>query len=140
MEFQVKVADLQARHASYQTVQAVKQNAINTAQKAHEEKHQAIGSFAEVFQKTIEKQEGLRFSGHAIKRMSERNIHLTPTDLGRLESGLESVKEKGSKSSLLLMDEMAYVVSVKNETVITAMDKQSTVGNVFTNIDSVAII
>jgi flagellar operon protein len=46
---------------------------------------------------------------------------------------------KGSKDSLILLDDLALVVSVQNRLVVTAMDEQSSKEHVFTNIDSVVI-
>jgi flagellar operon protein len=47
---------------------------------------------------------------------------------------------KGAKQSLFMMNDVAMVVSIKNRTVITAVDHDSMKENVFTNIDSAAII
>ena len=49
---------------------------------------------------------------------------------------LEKAENKGSKDSLIMVDNVAYVVSVENKTVITAIDDQNVKENVFTNIDS----
>ena len=84
--------------------------------------------------------QGVRFSAHAIHRMDERSITRSHNDLERLNAGVERAKAKGSKDSMVLMDEMAYIVSVKNQTVITALTKEMSKDNVFTNIDSVAIV
>ena len=48
-------------------------------------------------------------------------------------------QEKGSRDSLILLDELALVVSVRSRTVVTAMDEASRSDHVFTNIDSVVI-
>ena len=47
---------------------------------------------------------------------------------------------KGARESLIYMNDLAFVVSVKNRTVITAMDGPSAKENIFTNIDSAAIL
>jgi flagellar operon protein len=39
-----------------------------------------------------------------------------------------------------MMKDAALVVSIKNRTVVTAMDRNQMQGNVFTNIDSAVII
>ena len=41
---------------------------------------------------------------------------------------------------MILLKETALVVSVKNRTVITAVDEASAKENIFTNIDSAAIL
>ena len=96
-------------------------------------------SFGDVLNEKITDQ-GVRFSAHAIRRMDERNITLSHDDLERLNTGVERAKEKGSNDSIVLMDEMAYIVSIKNQIVITALTKEMSKENVFTNIDSVAIV
>jgi len=42
---------------------------------------------------------------------------------------------KGSKDSLVLIDDIAFVVNVRNRTVITAVNSNELKENVFTNID-----
>jgi len=100
----------------------------------------AFESFGDVLTRKISDESGIRFSAHAAKRMQERNILPTEDELTRLQSGFERVKAKGADSSLILVDQNAYVVSVKNQTVITALDRDMAQGNVFSNIDSVAIV
>jgi flagellar operon protein len=84
--------------------------------------------------------EGLRFSQHAQERLKSRNITLSATDLANLEGAVNSVAQKGGKESLVMMGDAALVVSVRNRTVVTAMDRSQMKGNVFTNIDSAVII
>lgn len=84
--------------------------------------------------------EGVKFSQHAQDRLRSRGISLSDSDMKRLEGALDSVAQKGGKESLIMLGEAALVVSVKNRTVITAMDRASMQGNVFTNIDSAVLI
>ncbi|MBP7843717.1 MAG: flagellar protein [Proteobacteria bacterium] len=84
--------------------------------------------------------EELRFSQHAVKRMESRGIDLSSDDLLKMQDAVKKAQEKGSKESLILSDKGAFVVSVKNNTVITAIDKGSLKENVFTNIDSTIMI
>ena len=95
--------------------------------------------FSEIYHEKLTNQR-LRFSAHAIRRLDERQISLTANDLSRLEDGVNLVEEKGAKSSLILMDKRAYIVSVKNRTVVTTLTEEAISGNVFTNIDSVAVM
>ena len=98
------------------------------------------GTFGDVLNQKIAEQQKLKFSAHAMKRMDQRGLHPSVDELERLNDGVEKAREKGAASSLILVDEMAYVVSVENQTVITALDKNAAQGNVFSNIDSVAIV
>ena len=82
----------------------------------------------------------LKFSNHAKQRLESRNIKLSDADLEKLNDAVAKVREKGARDSLVLMQDLALVVSVKNNTVITAVDGESLKENVFTNIDSVVIV
>lgn len=82
----------------------------------------------------------LKFSQHARQRLADRNIEFTQDDLDKLNQAVSKAREKGSRDSLVLMDNLALLVSVKNNTVITAVDGQSLKENVFTNIDSAVIV
>jgi flagellar operon protein len=81
----------------------------------------------------------LQFSRHALARVERRGIELSPATLGRLETGVGRAASKGSRDSLVLVDGTAFVVSVSNRTVITAVGSEHMKDNVFTNIDSAVI-
>ena len=95
--------------------------------------------FAKVLDEKLPTQE-VKFSQHAQERLRARNITLSATDLANLEGAVSSVARKGGKESLVMMGDAALVVSIKNRTVVTAMDKAQMQGNVFTNIDSAVIL
>lgn len=82
----------------------------------------------------------LKFSAHAAARLQSRNINLSPEDIAKMNAMADKAAAKGAKQSLFIMRDVALVVSVKNRTVITAVDQDSMRENVFTNIDSAAII
>lgn len=82
----------------------------------------------------------LKFSNHAIERMQSRGISYSPQDLDRLGEAVKKAAAKGSKDTLVLMDQSALIVSVKNNTVVTVMDKNALKENVFTNIDSTIVM
>jgi flagellar operon protein len=96
-------------------------------------------SFASVLDTKLPAQ-GVKFSQHAQDRLKARNITFSANDLANLEGAVTSVAQKGGKESLVMMGDAALVVSVKNRTVVTAMDRSQMKGNVFTNIDSAVII
>jgi flagellar operon protein len=98
-------------------------------------------SFADVL-KDASKTSGaepLRFSKHALERVQRRGIALDPTTLGRLQEGVGRAAGKGSRDSMVLVDGTAFVVSVPNRTVITAVGSEHMRDHVFTNIDSAVI-
>lgn len=96
-------------------------------------------SFAAVLDQKLPSQ-GVKFSQHAQDRLRARNINFSANDLANLEGAVNSVAQKGGKESLVMMGDSALVVSIKNRTVVTAMDRTQMKGNVFTNIDSAVII
>lgn len=81
----------------------------------------------------------LKFSKHAGLRLEERNITLTKEQMSRLKEATKKADEKGIKESLMIMDGMAFIVNVRNNTVITAMDQKDNSENVYTNIDGAVI-
>ena len=82
----------------------------------------------------------LKFSNHAIERMQSRGISYSPQDMTRLGEAVQKAAAKGSKDTLVLMENSALIVSVKNNTVVTVMDKNALKENVFTNIDSTIVM
>lgn len=80
----------------------------------------------------------LKFSKHANERLASRNIDLTDEQLERLESGARKAGEKGISESLIMVDDLAFIVNVGNNTVITAVNNGEE--KVFTNIDGAIII
>jgi flagellar operon protein len=100
-----------------------------------------VTKFDEILQKEqTQLSQEVKFSAHAQVRMQERNIAMTAEDSAKLNTAVERIAEKGGQESLVLMDDLAFVVNVPNRTVITAMDSVSLHDNVFTNIDSAIIV
>lgn len=98
-------------------------------------------SFQEILKnKQTEADSQLKFSKHAASRLNDRQIDLTPDQMERLENGTKKASEKGINESLVLIDQLAFIVSVKNNTVITAMDSKEATDNIFTNIDGAVIM
>lgn len=94
-------------------------------------------SFADLLQ---QKTTQVKFSQHATERMQSRNLQLSQQDMTKLNAAVEKIAQKGSRESLVYLNDMALVVSIKNKTVITAMDGSSAKDNIFTNIDSAVIL
>ncbi|MEJ6950220.1 TIGR02530 family flagellar biosynthesis protein [Natronospora cellulosivora (SeqCode)] len=93
-------------------------------------------SFADVFRQNLEKSSDVKFSKHAQNRLISRNISLSEKELNQLSDGVKKAEEKGSRDSLIMVNNVAYLVSVQNKTVVTAVDDKSMEEKVFTNIDS----
>ena len=89
----------------------------------------------------LEIMSGVNFSRHAVERINQRNIDvITGGKLQRLSKGVELAESKGSDDALVIVDRTAFVVSVRSNKVITAVDADDMQGNVFTNIDSTVIM
>lgn len=101
-------------------------------------------SFQDVlFQKTLQgmgQTQELKFSKHAAGRLSDRGIELSDNQMERLYDGVRRAGQKGIKDSLVIVDELAFIVNVPNNTVVTAMDSTETNDNVFTNINGAVIM
>lgn len=96
-------------------------------------------SFQSVLQSTLQAP-GVKLSAHAAERLRTRQIDLSPDRMRRLEEGMAKAAQKGSKESLVLMDDIALVVSIRNKVVITAANGGELKDSVFTNIDSAVIV
>ncbi len=81
----------------------------------------------------------LKFSKHASMRLEDRHISLSQEQSERLETGVLKASEKGINESLVIVDSLAFIVSVPNKTVVTAMDQTESGSNIFTNIDGAVI-
>lgn len=96
-------------------------------------------SFEDILRRkqSAEKSNELRFSKHANERLVSRNIDLSNEQLERLENGTNKARAKGIKETLVMVDDLAFIVNVKNNTVITAVN--DTGDSIFTNIDGAVI-
>jgi len=92
-------------------------------------------SFKEIFQNV----KGLDFSGHALKRLENRSISMNQADIDRLKDAVLKAEEKGSRDSLILDGDRAFLVNIPNKTVVTAVDMMELRDRVFTNIDSTVL-
>ncbi|MBN2258992.1 MAG: flagellar biosynthesis protein [Clostridiales bacterium] len=96
--------------------------------------------FQQLYQQELADDKTIKISAHARQRLEQRNIQLSEKDMQALNRGMQKAEEKGSKESLLLYKDLAFVASVRNRTLITAVNQNETKENVFTNIDSAVII
>ncbi len=97
-------------------------------------------SFQEILESKQSSSREVRFSKHAAQRLSDRDIELTQNQKERLQAGAAKASQKGIRESLVLVDQLAFIVNIPNNTVVTAMQQNETDENVFTNIDGAVII
>lgn len=88
----------------------------------------------------IQKNNGLKFSKHAIQRLDNRDIQLSDVQISKINNAVNKAENKGVKEALILMGDTAFIASVKNKTIITTVTSAQLKDNVFTNIDGAVII
>lgn len=93
-------------------------------------------SFGQVL---ADKTQRVAFSKHALQRVQRREVQLDESRLERLSNGLDRAAAKGSREAVVFLGQDAFVVSVANRTVITAVPQDRMKDHVFTNIDSAVI-
>ncbi len=113
---------------------------IAPSQRSAQTQNTPGSSFEDVLRQQIGAREDLTFSKHAAQRIAERGVDISPQNLARLQEGARLAQEKGLDDTLILVDSTAYLVSVKNSTVITTVNHEELKGNVFTNIDGAVIV
>ena len=97
-------------------------------------------NFQEILNQKVNQNTEIKISKHAQERLKARNIELTKDQMNRVNDAVSKAEAKGVKESLVLIDDTALVVSIKNRTIITAVDSKELKDNVFTNIDGAVII
>ena len=97
-------------------------------------------SFKDILKNKAAVDTELKFSKHASVRLEQRGIQLTQGQMERLTDATTRAGQKGIKDSLVIVDELAFIVNIPNHTVVTAMESAEAMTNVFTNIDGAVIM
>lgn len=129
-------------NSQFPSIEQVANQYLDSKRSSQQATNVSAKSFAQIFEdkKNItEEAAGLKFSKHASNRLSERNIELTDSQINRLNAGWQAAGAKGINESLVMVDQLAFIVNVKNQTVITALTGNEGTANVFTNIDGAVI-
>ncbi|MCM1178744.1 MAG: flagellar protein [Clostridium sp.] len=127
---------------SFVSIEQMKDTYLTNYKAERQAEKKAAVSFEEMLIKASEQSVSneVTFSKHANDRLASRNINLNDEQMERLHNGIRQAKEKSIKESLVMMDNIAFIVNIKNNTVITAMDQDTNDSNVFTNIDGAVIV
>jgi flagellar operon protein len=112
----------------------------NNPTKAKEKKEELFSDFKGLLQKNLENIDEVKVSSHALKRLKERKLNMDSKEFAKIKDAITQLKAKGGKDSLVITNKAAYIVDVKNNTVVTAIDKKSINNNIFTKIDSTIVI
>ncbi|MDE7353774.1 MAG: flagellar protein [Acetatifactor sp.] len=133
---------MQIQNNGYLSIEQLTEKYLSSPQKADTRETRDGLSFQEILQsRSLQGGDGtLKFSRHALGRLNDRNIELSAGQLERLEDGAKKAQRKGIRDSLVIVDQLAFIVNVPNQTVVTAMDSTETNENIFTNINGAVII
>lgn len=96
-------------------------------------------SFAEILDENQRNME-VKLSAHAQERLKQQNITISQQDMNRITEATNELQKKGSRESLMILRDLALVVSINNRTIVTAVDKSRQKDRIFTNIDSTVIL
>ena len=121
------------------SIQQIADTYLNSKQVKPQVSSEITNSFESILRQRLVQESGLKFSKHATKRLDERHISLSEEQSERLEAGVQKAGEKGINESLVIMDQLAFIVNVPNQTVVTALDQNESNEKVFTNIDGAVI-
>ena len=128
---------MQRLQKNYTSLESIRDQLLQNSPKTSNSPQSEL-SFHDIFQSTKEQTvDSLKFSKHANERLATRNINLSAEQMERLENGTTKAREKGIRESLVMVDDLAFIVNVKNNTVITAVG--DTADSIFTNIDGAVI-
>ena len=123
-------------------IEQIRNSYLGTPRKTNESRRQdttvdETGKDFNDYLSGVKEKNDVHFSKHASKRLDSREIELTPGQRERLNEATDKARDKGLKESLVMVDNLAFIVNVKNNTVVTALN--DTEKSVFTNIDGAII-
>ena len=116
-------------------VNKVTNSNANTVIQPKKNEPQEASAFANILKEKVQEDQQLKFSKHAELRMKKRNINLTQTQQKKKNQAVDKAASKGIRDSLVIMDNLAFVVNINNRVVVTAVNNDELKENVFTNID-----
>jgi flagellar operon protein len=110
----------------------LKANQVQTSNQGQKSVQSGNASFSDALE-----QANIKFSSHAQKRLETRSIEMDQNSMNRLSSAVDKAQAHGAKESLVLMDDLAFVVNVRDRMVVTTVDMNRRKEGVFTQIDTV---
>ncbi len=132
---------MKIQNNNFLSIEQLQDQYLNKTRQTNAVKTAEGRSFQDILESSQAKAGGeVRFSKHAAGRLADRNIELTSSQMERLQEGTQRAQQKGIRESLVIVDQLAFIVNIPNQTVVTAMSQNETAENVFTNIDGAVII
>ena len=107
-------------------------------QQTNKSRNKINNDFQRILEESINRNEKVKISAHAQQRMMERDIHLEEKDMNLIKEAMNNLERKGARESLMLYKDMAFIASVNNRTIITALEYEDI--DVVTNIDSAIVV
>ncbi len=102
------------------------------------------GSFGVMLQQELvssqQQAQSVAFSKHAISRVQERGIEVTPDLMDQLAGSVIRAQAKGATNILAMDSEHAFIINVPSAKVITAITQEEMKENIFTNIDGAVFL
>jgi flagellar operon protein len=116
-------------------IKSIQQVSATNRQTVQKSGYDNESNFSAILNQKLSEGREVKMSKHAALRLEARNINLNSEQVERLKSAVDKASVKGVRDTLVVMDELAFVVNVGARTVITAVNKNELKENVFTNID-----
>ena len=116
---------------------------LPSSRKVEQSQKGNVDEFKKLLQSEVnhaQAEHGISLSTHAAKRLQERNLQMDTSEYFKLKGAMNSLREKGGQDSLVITEKAAYIVDVPNNKIVTAIDKDNMLENVFTKIDSTVIV
>lgn len=92
------------------------------------------------FQDVLSNITSVKVSKHAKARLHERNIEISHEKWDQIGKKMNEAKGKGVTDALVVLDDVALVVSTKNNTVVTALNSNEAADKIFTNINGTILL
>lgn len=117
-------------------IHPLQQHAITKTNQLPKQQNKPETSFQSVLKQVTE----LKISKHAKQRMVERNIQINDEKWQQIHHKVFEAKQKGVTDALVVVDNATLIVSAKNNTVVTALNKDEANNKIFTNINGTILL
>ncbi|SEP57210.1 TIGR02530 family flagellar biosynthesis protein [Piscibacillus halophilus] len=90
------------------------------------------------FKDVLNQVSSIKVSKHAQKRLDERNIQISEQTWNVINEKMNEAKEKGVTDPAVILQDAVLIASAKNNTIITAMDRNE--AEIVTNVNGTIVI